>query len=192
MIKIWEKLESKLSYHFPNSWWVRGGILLNTCHLKKLWRGQEDQRKPRTSELFNSKTLKQFNPGVWLTCEDPVKYRSRVLHCPGKQWLLTQDCKSGPGGSGAGAQVQRVHTHVHTARHCHCEGPYTHRGYGLDVKRNLPQYGQNFRTMSGNRVPKRKMWSETPILHTRRSQFFSEGIIWCWEFLFVIVGKNIW
>ena len=22
--------------------WVRGGILLNTCHLKKLWRGQED------------------------------------------------------------------------------------------------------------------------------------------------------
>ena len=28
--------------------------------LKKLWRGQEDQRKPRTSELFDSETLKQF------------------------------------------------------------------------------------------------------------------------------------
>ena len=62
MMKIWEKLESKSSYHFPNSWWVRGGILLNTCHLKKLWRGQENQRKPRTSELSDSETLKQFNP----------------------------------------------------------------------------------------------------------------------------------
>ena len=61
MMKIWEKLESKSSYHFPNSWWVRGGILLNTCHFKKLWRGQEDQRKPRTSELFDPETLKQFN-----------------------------------------------------------------------------------------------------------------------------------
>ena len=28
---------------------------------EKLWRGQEDQRKPRTSELFVSETLKQFN-----------------------------------------------------------------------------------------------------------------------------------
>ena len=60
-MKIWEKLESKSSYHFPNSWWVRGGILLSTCHFKKLWRGQEDQRKPRTSEFFDSETLKQFN-----------------------------------------------------------------------------------------------------------------------------------
>ena len=29
--------------------------------MKKLWRGQEDQRKPRTSELFDTETLKQFN-----------------------------------------------------------------------------------------------------------------------------------
>ena len=28
--------------------------------MKKLWRGQEDQRKPRMSELFDSETLKQF------------------------------------------------------------------------------------------------------------------------------------
>ena len=34
-MKFSEKLESKSSYHFPNSWWVRGGKLLNTCHLKK-------------------------------------------------------------------------------------------------------------------------------------------------------------
>ena len=61
MMKIWEKLESKSSYHFPNSWWVRGEILLNTCHFKKLWGGQEDQRKPRTSELFDSETFKQFS-----------------------------------------------------------------------------------------------------------------------------------
>ena len=61
MMIFWEKLKSKSSYHFPNSWWVREGILLNTCHLKKLWRGQEDKRKPRTSELFDSKTLKHFN-----------------------------------------------------------------------------------------------------------------------------------
>ena len=61
MMKFWEKLESKSSYHFPNLWWVRGGIFLNTCHLKKLWRGQEDKRKPWTSELFESETLKQFN-----------------------------------------------------------------------------------------------------------------------------------
>ena len=71
MMKIWEKLESKSSYHFPNSWWVRGGKLLNTCHLKKLWRGQEDQRKPRTSELFNSETLKHFN-----VCMDVSTYIS--------------------------------------------------------------------------------------------------------------------
>ena len=30
---------------------------------KKLWRGQEDKRKPRTSELFDSETLKQFSVG---------------------------------------------------------------------------------------------------------------------------------
>ena len=41
--------------------WVRGGILLNTYHLKKLCRGQEDKRKPRTSEFSDSETLKQFN-----------------------------------------------------------------------------------------------------------------------------------
>ena len=49
----------------------------------------------------------------------------------------------------------------------HCEGSYTHRGYRLDVKINLPQDGQFVRTLSANRVPKR---SETPILHTRRSR----------------------
>ena len=73
MMKIWEKLESKSSYHFPNSWWVRGGILLNTCHFKKLWRGQEDQRKPRTSELFGSETLKHFNQYACLG----ILYRSK-------------------------------------------------------------------------------------------------------------------
>ena len=62
---FWEKLESKSSYHFPNSWWVRGGILLNTCQLKKLWRGKEDQRKPRTSELFDTETLKQFSRHIY-------------------------------------------------------------------------------------------------------------------------------
>ena len=76
MMKFWEKLESKSSYHFPNSWWVRGRILLNTCHLKKLWRGQEDKRKPRTSELFESETLKQFNK--YLT-ENLKKYSSLLL-----------------------------------------------------------------------------------------------------------------
>ena len=49
----------------------------------------------------------------------------------------------------------------------HCEGAYTHRGYRLDVKINLPQDGQFVRTLSANRVPKR---SETPILYTRRSR----------------------
>ena len=29
--------------------------------MKKLWRGQEDQRKPRTSELFDSETLKHHS-----------------------------------------------------------------------------------------------------------------------------------
>ena len=61
MMKFWEKLESKSSYHYPNSWWVRGRLVLNTCHLKKIGRAHEDQMKPRTSELFDSKTLKQFN-----------------------------------------------------------------------------------------------------------------------------------
>ena len=37
-----------------------GYFYVNTCQLKKLWRGQEDKRKPRTSELFDSETLKQF------------------------------------------------------------------------------------------------------------------------------------
>ena len=50
----------------------------------------------------------------------------------------------------------------------HCEGAFTHWGYRLDVKINLPQDGQFVRTLSANRVPKR---SETPILHTRRSKF---------------------
>ena len=36
----------------------------------------------------------------------------------------------------------------------HSEGPYTHRGYRLDVKRNLPQSGQFVRTLSKNRVLK--------------------------------------
>ena len=36
------RLSSKSPVHYPNSWWVRGGILLNTCYFKKLWRGQED------------------------------------------------------------------------------------------------------------------------------------------------------
>ena len=64
MMKIWEKLESKSSYHFPNSWWVRlvrGRLVPNTCHLKKLGRAYEDQTKPRMSELFDSATLEQFN-----------------------------------------------------------------------------------------------------------------------------------
>ena len=61
MMKFWEKLESKSSSHYPNSWWVRGRLVLNTCHLKKLGRAHEDQIKPRTSELFNSETLEQFN-----------------------------------------------------------------------------------------------------------------------------------
>ena len=61
MMKIWEKLEGKSSYHFPNSWWVRGRIVPNTCILKKLGRAHEDQMKPRTSELFDSKTLEHFN-----------------------------------------------------------------------------------------------------------------------------------
>ena len=61
MTKVWEKLESKSSYHFPNSWWFRGQIVLNTWHLRKLWRAHEDQIKPRTSELFESETLEQFN-----------------------------------------------------------------------------------------------------------------------------------
>ena len=39
----------------------------------------------------------------------------------------------------------------------HCEGPYTHQGYRLDVRRNLPQDGQFVRTLSGKRVPKRKI-----------------------------------
>ena len=60
MTKVWEKLESKSSYHFPNSWWFRGQIVLNTWHLRKLWRAHEDQIKPRTSELFESETLEQF------------------------------------------------------------------------------------------------------------------------------------
>ena len=37
-----------------------------------------------------------------------------------------------------------------------CEGSYTHWGYRLDVKRNLPHYGQLVLTLSRNRVPKRK------------------------------------
>ena len=61
MMKIWEKLEGKSSYHFPNSWWVRGRIVPNTCILKKLWRANEDQIKPRTSELFDFETLEHFN-----------------------------------------------------------------------------------------------------------------------------------
>ena len=61
MTKVWEKLESKSSYHFPNSWWFRGQIVLNTWHLRKLWRAHEDQIKPRTSELFESETLEQFS-----------------------------------------------------------------------------------------------------------------------------------
>ena len=64
MMKIWEKLEGKSSYHFPNSWWVRGRIVQNTCILKKLGRAHEDQIKPRTSELSDSETLEQFNVGL--------------------------------------------------------------------------------------------------------------------------------
>ena len=64
MTKVWEKLESKSSYHFPNSWWFRGEIVLNTGHLRKLWRAHEDQIKPRTSELFESETLEQFTHHV--------------------------------------------------------------------------------------------------------------------------------
>ena len=36
-------------------------LVPNTCHLKKLGRAHEDQTKPRTSELFDSETLEQFN-----------------------------------------------------------------------------------------------------------------------------------
>ena len=61
MMKFWEKLESKSSYHLPNSWWVRGEILLNTCNLKKLWRGQEDQRKPRTLSFHK---IISYNSGL--------------------------------------------------------------------------------------------------------------------------------
>ena len=65
MMKFWEKLESKSSYHYPNSWWVRGRLVPNTCHLKKLGRAYEDQIKARTSELFDSETLEQFIEDNW-------------------------------------------------------------------------------------------------------------------------------
>ena len=72
------KCQCKSSYHFPNSWWVRGGILLNTCHFKKLWRGQEDHRKPRTSELFDSETLKQFSANLFDVYQTQI---SRHVQC---------------------------------------------------------------------------------------------------------------
>ena len=78
LMKFWEKLESKSSYHFPNSWWFRGQIVLNTWHLRKLWRAHEDQIKPRTSELFESETLEQFTIYTFTiyTCEND-KYDGR-------------------------------------------------------------------------------------------------------------------
>ena len=64
-MKFWEKIESKSSYHYPNSWLVRGRLVPNTCHLKKLGRAHEDQIKARTSELFDSETLEQYNLHYW-------------------------------------------------------------------------------------------------------------------------------
>ena len=61
MTKIWEKLESKSSDHYPNSWLISRRLLLYPCHLKKLVRAQEDQIKLRSSELFDSETLEQYS-----------------------------------------------------------------------------------------------------------------------------------
>ena len=46
--------------------------------MKKLWRGQEDQRKPRTSELFVSETLKQFILHVLISTCCPSSSKSCI------------------------------------------------------------------------------------------------------------------
>ena len=72
----------------------------------------------------------------------------------------------------------------------HSEVGWTHRGFRLDVSRNLPYESQNFRTMSGNRVPKRKIWSEIPIPRNGRSKFSPDVVsFYAEKILFVIVGK---
>ena len=48
--------------------------------VEKLWRGLEDQRKPRTSELFDSETLKQFNvDNKAINKESPLTIEKYVL-----------------------------------------------------------------------------------------------------------------
>ena len=70
------------------------------------------------------------------------------------------------------------------------ENTTSHRGFPLDVSRNLPQDGQNFRTMSGNRVPKRKILSDIPIPQNGRSKFSPDVVsFYAEKILFVIVGK---
>ena len=60
----------------------------------------------------------------------------------------------------------------------------------MDVSGNLPRDGQNFRTLSGNRVPKRKIRSEILILRSRRLKFSPEVVsFYAQKILFVIVGK---
>ena len=72
----------------------------------------------------------------------------------------------------------------------HSEAVWTHWGFRLDVSRNLPRDGQNFRTLSGNRVPKRKIRSDIPILNSRRLKFSPDVVsFYAKKILFVMVRK---
>ena len=105
--------------------------------------------KTSINDLIVTKEFQQTSPAADL--EPPA---------PGEEVDAEDD--GGGGGERGRLGAERVEHGAVPCHHLfivvtmHCEGPYTHRGYRLDVKRNMPHYCQFVRTLSGNRVPKRK------------------------------------
>ena len=74
--------------------------------------------------------------------QNPLKFRLERL----ARWPLTQ-----PGDKYLGLDTVAGSSSpapVSGGTNMHCEGAYAHRGYRLDVKRNLPHDGQFVRTLS--------------------------------------------